>query len=496
MFSKVLVANRGEISVRVQQTLQGMGIRTVAVYAEPDRDAPHVRMADEAYSLNGTTAAETYLDAKKLVSVASKAGCDAVHPGYGFLSENPAFARSCGKAGCVFIGPTPEVMEVLGNKARSKEIAKAAGVPTVPGMPVLADGPTFEQIAERIGLPVLVKAVAGGGGRGQRLVNSFAELRQAVESASREALAAVADGRVLIEKWLPTARHIEVQVLVDSFGTAAHVFERECSIQRRRQKLLEETPAPGVSPGVRQKLLQAALDIMRAASYRNAGTVEFLVVPDESFYFLEVNTRIQVEHPITEAVTGLDLVREQLRIAAGEPLSTGVTQARRRGNAIECRVYAEDPYQSFAPSAGRLLRWRPPSGPGIRVDSGVAEGMDVTTSYDSLLAKVITWAEDRPAALARMAWALRHLEVLGVTTTAPFLASLLEDPHIVKAGYHTRFLDENPEVFQPPAQAAHLRPLAVALAGLSKAAGAKIPPPGSRTRKKSPWAEGGPWRLG
>lgn len=452
MFSRVLIANRGEIAVRIQQTLQAMGVATVAVYADPDGSARHVAMADAAYPLHGSSAEETYLNVDKLLEIARESGAEAVHPGYGFLSESPAFARACSNAGLVFIGATAESMEALGDKVRSKEIAALAGVPTVPSSAVLDSMVGDPQrFVEQWGFPLLVKAAAGGGGRGMRLVDGPDQLPQALESASREAQAAFGDGRVFLERYLPHPRHIEFQILGDGGGHVIHLLERECSIQRRHQKLIEETPSAAISPDLRGRMGEAAVALARTAGYVNAGTVEFLLDPDtEEFYFLEVNARLQVEHPITEAILGMDIVAWQVRIAAGEALDIHQEDVRSSGHAIECRIYAEDPYSGFLPSTGRLLRWRPPSGPGIRLDSGVNEGHDVSSHYDALLAKLVTWGPDRESSLRRMEGALRRFLVLGLVTNVPFLRRVVSHFDFRDGAYDTAFLDDHSDLLQPP----------------------------------------------
>ena len=387
MFSKVLVANRGEIAVRINQTLRAMDIAPVAVYSEPDAGAPHVTTAEQSVALPGNTAEETYLNIPRIVQAALDCGAEAIHPGYGFLSENPNFARACQEAQIAFIGPSPESMELLGDKLRSKDIALSAGVPVVPSSPECLPGDsTAEVFAEQWGFPLLVKAAAGGGGRGMRLVNRQSELDAGMETASREAQAAFGDGRVFLEHYVANPRHIEVQVLADGSGHTIHLGERECSIQRRHQKIIEETPSPILAPELRQRICDAAVAVARTAGYVNAGTAEFLLDSHNGeFYFLEMNARLQVEHPVTEAVIGLDMVEWQLRIANGEPLTWRQEDVQPRGHAIECRIYAEAPTLTlpqgeresmwdFVPSTGTLLRWRPPSGPGLRLDSGVAEG--------------------------------------------------------------------------------------------------------------------------
>ena len=451
MFSKVLIANRGEIAVRINQTLRAMGIAPVAVYSEPDAGAPHVNAAEQSVALPGSAAEETYLNIATIVQAALDCGADAIHPGYGFLSENPEFARACQDAGITFIGPTPESMALLGDKLRSKDIAIAAGVPTVPSAPACQPGdPAATEFAEQWGFPLMVKAAAGGGGRGMRLVNRQQDLDSDMGLASREAQAAFGDGRVFLERYVGNPRHVEIQVLADAHGHTIHLGERECSIQRRHQKIIEETPSPALTPELRQRMGNAAVALARQAGYVNAGTVEFLLdARSGEFYFLEMNARLQVEHPITEAVLGLDLVEWQLRIAAGEPLTLQQADIQPRGHAVECRIYAEDPYRDFVPSTGTLLRWRPPSGPGLRLDSGVAEGQQVSIYYDPMLAKLIAWAPTRELSLRRMDVALSQFVALGVITNIPLLRAIMEHSQFRRGEYDTGFLEWNPAVTSP-----------------------------------------------
>ncbi|PZC47773.1 MAG: propionyl-CoA carboxylase alpha chain [Chloroflexi bacterium] len=499
MFSRVLIANRGEIAVRIQQTLQAMGIATVAVYADPDISAPHVAMANAAYPLHGDSAKDTYLNVGELLEVARESGAEAVHPGYGFLSESPAFARACAAAGLVFIGPTPDSMEALGDKVRSKEIAALAGVPTVPSSAVLDGvGADAQGFVEQWGFPLLVKAAAGGGGRGMRLVDGPDQLAQALESASREAQAAFGDGRVFLERYLQHPRHIEFQILADGRGHVIHLLERECSIQRRHQKLIEETPSPAMSPDLRRRMGEAAVALAKAAGYVNAGTAEFLLDPDtEEFYFLEVNARLQVEHPVTEAILGMDIVAWQARIAAGEALDIAQEDVRSLGHAIECRIYAEDPYSGFLPSTGRLLRWRPPTGPGLRLDSGVDEGYDVSSHYDALLAKLVAWGPDREASLKRMEGALRRFPVLGLVTNVPFLRRVVTHSGFTTGAYNTAFLDDNPDLLQAP-QITEKDEVARSLgawATANRTSTAARSPSLAPVDDGSPWRQAGPRRL-
>ena len=505
MFSKVLVANRGEIAVRISQTLRAMGIATVAVYSDADAGAPHVALADYALPLPGNSAEETYLDIPGIIRAALDCGADAIHPGYGFLSENPQFARACREAGIAFIGPTPESMEALGDKVRSKEIAQRAGVPVVPSSPVCRPGDSAaREFADQWGYPLMVKAAAGGGGRGMRLVHDRQDLERAVESAGREALAAFGDGRVFLERYIANPRHVEVQVMADSFGHTIHLGERECSIQRRHQKIVEETPSPALTPELRQLIGEAAVAVAREAGYVNAGTAEFLLDPQSGeFFFLEMNARMQVEHPITEAVLGLDMVEWQIRIASREPLTLRQEEIQPRGHAVECRIYAEDPYRDFAPSTGTLLRWRPPSGAGLRLDSGVAEGQEVSIYYDPMLAKLIAWAPDRNLSLRRMEVALSQFQVLGVVTNIPLLRAVVAHPQFQKGEYDTGFLEWNPVVTKPAVQEEN-RTLARALAAWAMVQSDSTASPGFKAgndrrdtdnKIANPWQSAGHRRL-
>ncbi len=499
MFSKVLVANRGEIAVRINQTLRAMGIAPVAVYSGPDAGALHVATAEQSVALPGSAAEETYLNIAKLVQAARYSGAEAIHPGYGFLSENPDFARACQKAQITFIGPTAENMEALGDKLRSKEIALSAGVPVVPSSPVcLPVDAASGQFVERWGFPLLVKAAAGGGGRGMRLVNSQRELDGGMESASREAQAAFGDGRVFLERYIANPRHVEIQALADRFGHTIHLGERECSIQRRHQKIIEETPSPALTPDLRQRMGDAAIAVARSAGYVNAGTAEFLLEPETGeFYFLEMNARLQVEHPITEAVLGLDMVEWQVRIASGESLTLQQEDIRPRGHAVECRIYAEDPYRDFVPSTGALLRWRPPSGPGLRLDSGVTQGQEVSIYYDPMLAKLIAWAPSRDLSLRRMEVALSQFLALGVVTNIPLLRAVAQHPQFQRGEYDIGFLERNPAVASP-AVPAESRMIARSLAAwASRQPGGPASPAarGESRVRVNPWQSAGERRL-
>jgi acetyl-CoA carboxylase biotin carboxylase subunit len=440
--SKVLVANRGEIAVRVIRACREQGVASVAVFSEADREALHVLMADEAYAIGPAPAAESYLNIERLVRVAKAAGADAVHPGYGFLAENAAFAEACAQAGLVFVGPPPAALRAMGDKTAARRLARELGVPTVPGtLEPLADDAAAQATAREIGYPVMVKAAMGGGGKGMRLVRREDELVAALRMARGEAGAAFGDASVYIEKAIAEPRHIEVQVLADAHGSVVHLGERECSIQRRHQKLVEESPSPFVDATTRRQLGEAACRVTSAAGYVNAGTVEFLMDAGGRFYFLEMNTRLQVEHPVTELVTGIDLVAAQLRIAAGQPLGFGQADVTWRGAAIECRINAEDPFGGWLPSPGVITGLRAPAGPWVRDDSGVYEGYTVPRFYDTLMAKLIVWGEDRPAAVERMRRALAEYKVAGVRTTIPVLERIMQDDDFRAGRLSTAFLD-------------------------------------------------------
>ncbi|MDQ3671802.1 MAG: acetyl-CoA carboxylase biotin carboxylase subunit [Actinomycetota bacterium] len=439
MFSRVLVANRGEIAVRVIRALHELGTEAVAVYSTADKEALHVRLADRAVCIGPPSATESYLRIPNVVAAAETTGCEAIHPGYGFLAENPAFVRACEESDLVFVGPPAEVMERLGDKVRAKAEMRAAGVPLVPGTEGVATLPELRAAARLIGFPVLVKAAAGGGGKGMRLVSSEEELEGAFASAAAEADAAFGDGSLYLEKAITPARHVEIQVLSAADGGILTLGERECSIQRRHQKLIEESPSPALGPGAREEMESAVERACAAIGYRNAGTFEFLFGPDGAFHFIEVNCRLQVEHPVTELVTGIDIVREQLRIAAGEPLElTG--RAPRHGHAIEIRINAEDPARDFAPAPGTVTRFSPPLGPGIRVDTAIGSGSEIPPYYDSMIAKVIVWDETRPAALARAARALSELEVEGIPTTRELALDVIASPEFRSGEYSTSTL--------------------------------------------------------
>ena len=442
MFSRVLVANRGEVAVRVIRALHELGIEAVAVYSTADEGALHTRIADRAVCIGPPSAARSYLNIPSTLGAAEITGCEAVHPGWGFLAENPAFVAACEDNDLVFIGPSADVMARMGDKMQAKRELGEAGVPLVPGAET-ASLDEARAAAEETGFPVLLKARAGGGGKGMRLVESAVELPDAYGSASAEALAAFGDGRLYLEQAIAPARHVEVQVLADEDGGVLTLGERECSIQRRHQKLLEESPSPALDEGTRAEMEATVARAARHIGYVNAGTFEFLLGPDGSFYFIELNARLQVEHPVSELVTGVDIVREQLHIATGEPLSS-TGRAARRGHAIEVRINAEDPSRSFAPAPGRIERFRAPLGPGVRVDTHVEDGAIIPPYYDSLIAKVLVWDEDRPAAIERCTRALNELELIGVPTTREAAIEILANDAFRSGEYFTSFLDETP----------------------------------------------------
>jgi len=441
---KLLIANRGEVACRILQSCRELGIRTVAVYAQPDADALFVREADEAVALEGSSATDTYLNAEKILEAAARSGAQALHPGYGFLSENAEFAKAVQAAGLVWIGPSPESIAAMGSKARARAIAQEAGVPVVPGLS--EDGHSemaLLEAAKEVGLPVLLKASAGGGGKGMRVVEDEAEFTEALQATRREARSAFGDDHLVLEKYIANPRHIEVQVLADHHGNAVHLFERECSIQRRHQKVLEESPSPALDARTRGAITQAAVTLARAVNYSNAGTVEFLWDESGHFYFLEMNTRLQVEHPVSEWVTGQDLVALQLQVAAGEPLPFVQDDLSQRGHAIEVRVYAEDPALQFAPQTGTLQVLKLAQGPGVRWDSGVERGSAITPHYDPLLAKLIVYGADRPAALRRLQQALRATVILGINTNLDFLQDVVGHPAFLQGKTTTGFIDEH-----------------------------------------------------
>lgn len=493
---RMLIANRCEIACRIIRTAREMGIDTVAVYSDPDRCAAHVSLADRAFPLGGDTSASSYLSVAKLLEAARQGRADAIHPGYGFLAENADFARAVESAGMVFVGPTPDAIETMGDKLHARELAGKAGLPLLPSATVKDKQSTDSKAAAKLGFPILVKAVAGGGGRGMRVVRNKTELTDAVAAARREAAAAFGDGRVYLEKYIADPRHIEVQVFGDGRGNVVDVGERECSVQRRHQKIIEETPSPFVSTRLRERLCAAALELAKAINYRGAGTVEFIVDQNSEFYFLEMNTRLQVEHAVTEMTASVDLVAWQLEVASGGGLPRLVNHPR--GHAIECRVYAEDPAAGFVPTAGRVLRVEHPTGPGIRVDSALFDGWEIPIEYDPMLAKVIAWGSDRAQALGRMRHALSEFLIVGIDTNIRFLIDVIDDPLFAQGGFTTNTIEQHYHDWKPSdGQALSVATTAAALLMsstpslvTSSAAG------GNKTTLVGPWQTLGGWCMG
>ena len=454
-FRRILIANRGEIAVRVIRSARELGIETIAVYSTVDRSAPHVQLADFAVNIGPAPSAQSYLNIPRILDACRQTKADAIHPGYGFLSENAEFARQVAQAGIAFIGPSPSAISTMGSKLAAKAAVSAFDVPLVPGTSEpIDDVSEAQRVAHEIGYPVLIKASAGGGGKGMRIVHRDEELPEQMERAVSEATSAFGDGSVFIEKFITAPKHIEIQVVGDQHGNYAYLYERECSIQRRYQKVIEEAPSPVVSDEMREAMGKAAIEVARACQYEGAGTVEFVVGEDRQFYFLEMNTRLQVEHPVTELITGVDLVKEQIRIAEGHPLSFSQQDLSIRGHALEVRVYAEDPANNFLPDIGTLTTYRRPQGPGVRVDDGIEQGMDISVYYDPMIAKLITYGKDREEAIARMLRAIDEYEISGVTTTLSFCRFVLQHSEFVSAKFTTKFVDDH---FHPEntAKAAH-----------------------------------------
>jgi acetyl-CoA carboxylase biotin carboxylase subunit len=491
---KILVANRGEIAVRIMRTCRAMGVESVAVYSEADVDAPHVRLADAAVAIGPAPARESYLVIEKLIDAARRSGADAIHPGYGFLAENARFAAAVQDAGLTFIGPPAAAIATMGDKVAARALMEKAGVPVVPATPALAPDPaTFAAAAETLGFPVVIKAAAGGGGKGMRIVRRAEDFPEAVGGAAREATAAFGDGRIYLERYLERPRHVEVQVFADTHGTVVHLGERQCSIQRRHQKIVEESPSPAVDATLRAAMTDAGVRAAAAVDYVGAGTIEFLLDEQGRFYFLEMNTRLQVEHPITEWITGLDLVRAQILVARGEPL--GFDAVPTRGHAIECRLYSEDPAHGFLPATGTVHAFAEPSGAWVRFDSGIAVGSKVGVEYDPLLAKISTFGASREEARTRMLAALRETVLLGVVTNRDYLMDVLAHPAFAAGATHTEFLAEHFPSWSP--RAGRHRDVAAVLAALAlsgprraadDAASAAVAP--------GPWETLGPWRIG
>jgi acetyl-CoA carboxylase biotin carboxylase subunit len=496
MFKKILIANRGEIAVRVIRACHELGVEAVAIYSDVDRDSLHVRFADEAYPVGPPPARESYLVMERVVEIAKRSGAEAIHPGYGFLAENGAFADLCAREGIVFVGPSGDVMRAMGDKVTARRTMLAAGVPIVPGATLRLSDAEAERWIGEIGLPVMVKASAGGGGKGMRLVRSPSEIRPALQRARGEARASFGDDGLYLEKFVEEPRHVEIQVLADAHGGTVHLFERECSIQRRHQKVIEEAPATRMTPELRARMGEAALAAARTVGYRGAGTVEFLVDAQGRFYFLEMNTRVQVEHAITEEVTGIDIVKAMIRVAAGEPLGFSQAEVALRGHAIEARIYAEDPDRDFAPSPGEILVYRPPGGVGIRVDTGVYQGATVTVHYDPMVAKLVAVGRDRAEAIDRMRRALSEFVVKGIKTSIPFHQKVMRHPRFLEGRYDTGFIAAHRAELAAETPGEEERRVARMLAAIAawrrdKARAERATRVGAAPGERSPWKDFG-----
>ncbi|MFZ5570026.1 MAG: acetyl-CoA carboxylase biotin carboxylase subunit [Thermodesulfobacteriota bacterium] len=495
MFTKILIANRGEIALRVMRTCKEMGIATVAVYSDADQMALHTLHADQAVHIGAAEPAASYLHMEHIIRAAKESGAQAIHPGYGFLAENHMFAERCQEEGLVFIGPPARVIQALGDKTKARDIMRHSGVPVIPGMMEAGEDPRIlAEEARRLGYPVLIKAAAGGGGKGMRVVQAEAELGAACRQASAEARAAFGSGDIYLEKFLKRPRHIEFQILADAHGNAVHLLERECSIQRRHQKIIEETPSPAMTPELRETMGRAAVNAARASGYINTGTVEFLLDEDGRYYFLEVNTRLQVEHPITEMIVGMDLVRQQIRIAAGEPLGFTQQDIFGRGHAIECRIYGEDPENGFMPSPGRIRFLQEPAGPGIRNDCGVYSGFEVPVEYDPILSKLVVWAEDRNLAISRMRSALSQYIILGIKTPIAFLMDVLDSKPFRQGRTFTDFIPAHFADWRQSNSEQDLAAVTYIIDAMESPRRRKTV--GERSvEPTSPWRELGNWRL-
>lgn len=499
MFKKILIANRGEIANRIIKGCREMGISTVAVYSEVDRKSLHVQVSDEAVCIGPAPAVESYLNVDSIMQAALKTGAEAIHPGYGFLAENAAFARRCEDEKIIFIGPNSQAMELVGDKVRARKTMEKAGIPIIPGMKGthknVAD---YSADAKKIGYPVMIKASAGGGGKGMRIVLKENDLLAALEAGQREAKSAFGDESVYLEKYIEEPRHVEFQVLADNYGNTVHLFERECSIQRRHQKIIEESPSQVLDQNLREKMGETAKKVMRVSGYNNAGTVEFLLDKDKNFFFLEVNARLQVEHPVTELISGVDLVHQQIKIAFGEKLAFSQKDLEQKGHAIECRIYAEDPLNNFLPSSGKVLFLKEPSGPGVRHDCGIYSGCEVPIYYDPILAKLIVWAEDRDQSCKRMLEALDDYVVLGVKTSIDFLKEVISHPAFQSAQTTTGFIEQHFRNWEGKEKPEDLEKMALIVAAFDSLNGS-FGGVGLSTERKfeySPWLSLGRWRIG
>ncbi len=499
MFKKILIANRGEIACRIIKGCREMGISTVAVYSDVDRKSLHVQAADEAVCLGPAPAVESYLNVDSIIQAVLKTGAEAIHPGYGFLAENAGFARRCESENIVFIGPNSKAMELVGDKIRSRQTMEKAGIPIIPGMKGTHKNISdYRDDAKKIGYPVMVKASAGGGGKGMRIVSEEKELKEALEAGQREAKSAFGDESVYLEKYIEEPKHVEFQVLADNFGNMVHLFERECSIQRRHQKIVEESPSQALDPALRGKMGETAKKVMQVAGYNNAGTVEFLLDKDNNFYFLEVNARLQVEHPVTELISGVDLVHQQIKIASGEKLSFKQEDLEQKGHAIECRIYAEDPVNNFLPSSGRVLFLKEPGGPGVRLDGGIYSGCDVPIYYDPILAKLIVWAESRNQSCQRMLEALNDYVILGVKTSIGFLKEVIAHPEFQSGRTTTNFINKHFKNWEGKDKPEDLEKMALLAASFDSMNGSYERAKHSAELESiySPWLSLGKWRIG
>ena len=497
MFKKILIANRGEIAIRVARACKELGISVVGVFSDADRDSYHLHYMDEALWIGDSSPQASYLNISKIIDVAKQAGAEAIHPGYGFLAENSSFARACEESNIAFIGPNSKALSLVGDKVASRNTVQKVGVSIIPGMQgVGRDMKHFKEMANKVGYPVIVKASMGGGGKGMRVVYSEKELEASIAAGQREAKSAFGDASVYLEKYIEKPRHIEFQVLRDHHGNVVHLFERECSIQRRHQKIIEETPSPAIDEALRNEMGEAAKKVIEAAEYTNAGTVEFLLDGQRNYYFLEVNARVQVEHPITEMVTGVDLVRQQILIAAGKKISNKQKDFAQRGHAIEARIYAEDPENDFMPSPGRILYLNEASGPGIRVDSGIYQGWNVPPHYDPILSKLVVWAENREIAIRRISNALSNYVILGIKTNVGFLKRIMETKKFREGDYHTHFIDENESALIR--QKEKIRNVLIAAALLASEKNSIMTQTGYATSAQvetTPWQELGGWEI-
>jgi len=497
MFKKILIANRGEIAIRVARACRELDICPIGIFSSVDEHSQHLRYMDETYCVGESSPQASYLNVQAIIAVAKESGADAIHPGYGFLAENPRFARACEEIGIVFIGPGSEALALVGDKVASRNTVIKVGVPIIPGMQIAEKGVTrFKKIAEEVGYPVIVKASMGGGGKGMRIVRTEKELEVSIEAGQREAKSAFGDETVYLEKYIERPRHIEFQVLRDKHNNTVHLFERECSIQRRHQKIIEETPSTALDSELRQRMGEAAKKVIEASGYTNAGTVEFLLDKNRNFYFLEVNARIQVEHPITEMVTGVDLVRQQIMIAAGEKIDFDQNAIEQHGHAIEARIYAEDPENNFLPSPGKILYVEEPDGPGVRVDSGIYQGWEVPPQYDPILSKLIVWAENREMAIRRMSLALSNYIVLGVKTNLGFLKRIMETSRFATGDYHTHFIDDNESELRMQNDHIHAAIVAASLVAMRKRDRKRTSGHGTdMPYAATPWQEVGHWEI-